>query len=107
MASPPSDGHKVVAVQWQSAGTVQRIGQVRSLRPGGISHEKHFAGQVRIPASKEEDVPRAHGDGGCVDPRLVEVGVLRPSRGKRGEGYAGLGQSHAMVLAFPPADNHL
>ena len=107
VASPPADGHKGVLVHWKGAAAVQRFRKVGPLRPGGSTHEKHFAGQVRIPASEEEDVPGAHGDGGGIDPRLIEVGVLCPSRGKKGEGYAGFGQSHTVVLAFPPADNHL
>ena len=81
MVSPPSDGHKGGVVQWKGAGTVQGLGKVRSLRPGGITHEKHLTGHVRVPAAEEEDVPRGHGDGGGVDSWLVEIGVLCPSRG--------------------------
>ena len=81
MASPPSDGHKGVVVQWQSAGTVQRVKQVGSLRPSGSSVQKHLAGHVRIPAAEKVDIPRGHGDSRGIDPWLVEVGVAGPRRG--------------------------
>ena len=108
VASPPSDRHKSGFVQWKSAGAVQGIRQVGSLRPGGSSWlEKHFAGQVRIPTTKKVDLSRWHGDCGRVDPWLSKIGVFSPRRGKRRKGYALHRQSHMMVLAFPPAYDHL